>query len=135
MGALKRVRGIFKGGVSIDKVFTTVAKGVDELHLSDQEKADSVKDFVKDTLSENSERSRARRFIAKAVVLSVLFLVFFSIGCYFINADSVAVIIEIVRAYKLDLAFLAVIGFFFGGYYLSGKSMSLRKKKDPKETT
>ena len=139
MGLFKRIRGVFKGGggilkggVSIDKVFTTVASGIDELHLSEEEKAAGVRDFVKDTLSENTARSKARRFIAKVLISNSVLLVWFTIICYFVNPESVQVVLEIVKAYKLDVAFLAIIGFFFGGYYLS----KLRgKKKDDKNTT
>lgn len=129
MGFFKRIRGIFKGGVSIDKVFSTVASGIDELHLSPEEKAAGVRDFVKETLSENTERSKARRFIAKVLISNSVLLVWFTIICYFVNPEAVEVVLEIVKAYKLDVAFLAIIGFFFGGYYL-GKMRARNKKKN-----
>ena len=72
------------------------------------------------------------RAIAKVLITNSILLVWFTIICYFVNPESVEVVLEIVKAYKLDVAFLAIIGFFFGGYYLS----KLRtKKKENKETT
>jgi hypothetical protein len=118
MGVLTVIKGLFKGGVSVDKVFTTAAKGMDELKLTEQERADSLRDFVKDTLSENSQRSKARRIISIVLVVNFIIAFWLGIVCYFAAPQAVEVIIEIIKAFKMDVAFLAIIGFFFGGYYL-----------------
>jgi hypothetical protein len=129
MGFFAKVRNFFKGRLDIDKVFSTVSKGLDDLNLSSQEKADSVRDFVKDTLSENTERSKARRFIAKFVMLNYFAVFWVALVAVFIEPDITRLIIEIASSFSLGYAFLAIIAFYFGGYYL-GKG---RKKKKQEE--
>ena len=120
------IRAFFKGSVSVDTIFTTVASGIDNLGLTSQEKAEGVKDFVKDTLSENTERSRARRAVAKLIIYNYLLVFWVAVILVFFNPDITKLIIEITGSFSMGYAFLAVIAFYFGGYYL-GKT---RKKKE-----
>lgn len=127
-----KIGSLFKGGVSIDKVFTSASKGIDNLALTDQEKADSLRDFVKETLSENTERSKSRRFIVKVVIYANIALLAITIACYFVdNIEGVKAMLEIAKAFKMDIAFLMVLTFFFGGYY-AGKVSIKETPKNPK---
>ena len=117
--ALEILAQLFQFNQSIDKVFESVA--------SDQEKAEGVKQFIVDSLSENTVRSKTRRFIAKFIVLN--FIAAFWVCVFMVKKEPEFVenIIELVQTFKIGFAFLAVITFHFGGYYLNGK-----KKKEVK---
>lgn len=125
--ALEILAQLFQFNQSIDKVFESVASGIDKLNLTDQEKAEGVKQFIVDSLSENTVRSKTRRFIAKFIVLN--FIAAFWVCVFMVKKEPEFVenIIELVQTFKIGFAFLAVITFHFGGYYLNGK-----KKKEVK---
>ena len=99
--------GLFEGKIKVGKLVEDVTSGVDKLFLTKEEKADYSKEqasnlaqFTKDTLSENTIRSKARRVIAFIIIGNAVF-------------GSTTVIM--------------VLAFFFGGYYAKG--ISLTKKK------
>lgn len=129
MRLLKWLKSLLGGKVGVEKVFDSVSKGIDNLGFSQQEKAEGVKDFVKETLSENSQRSKARRQISKVFLYYYLLLASASIAAVIIDVDIAKSIIEIVRAYNLGWAFLAIIGFYFGGYYLPKVGRQKKEKK------
>jgi hypothetical protein len=131
MKIIDSIRKLFTGRLSIDKVFDSVSKGLDNLGLTAQEKAEGTRQFVKDTLAENTERSKARRFIAKFFMFNYLLLFWVSIVAVIIDPELTKVIIEIAKAYSLGWAFLAIIGFYFGGYYI-GKGGKEGKEKNKK---
>jgi uncharacterized membrane protein len=119
---------LFKGKIDIGEAFGSVSKGIDNLGLTAQEKADSVKEFVKETLSESTERSKARRDIAKFFIVNYFLVFWVAVVSAFINVEITKLIIEIAAAFSLGYAFLAIIAFYFGGYYL-GKYRYDKKKK------
>ena len=128
MKFLAGIKSLFKGKISVDKVFSSVAAGIDNLGLTQQEKSDSVKEFVKDTLSENTERSKARRAIAKFIIYNYFAVFWIALVAVFIDIEATKLIIEIAGAFSLGYAFLAIIAFYFGGYYL-GKAQKNSKRK------
>ena len=116
-GALGAVKGI---GKFIDEQKFTV----EEASIFNKGTAEGSAQFVKDTLSENTERSKTRRKIA------VLYMRFF---CAWVVGIVILRIVEIwvlklsgAAQFALDLtiqlnlhwAFLSVVAFFFGGHYL-----------------
>ena len=111
----KQVFGSSK--IDIGEMFGTVAKGIDNLGLTQQERAEKMAEFVKNTLDENSARSRARRFISKLIVINVIVLMWMSIVMYFLGID-IKPIVEIASGFYIPTAFIMVLAFYFGGYYL-----------------
>lgn len=122
------VKGIFGGStLSADKVFTSVAKGIDNLGFTEQEKANFTKEMAEglakytiETLGESSDRSKTRRDIAIMIVSLYLltFVVALVMLLAFRDTNSVKMIIELANEMNLSKGFLMVLVFFFGGYYL-----------------
>jgi len=125
--------GFIKGMLNAETVFETVANGVDKLAFTAEEKAELNKelagkmaDFTKDTLSENSIRSKTRRFVAIAVTAVFLALVLLYVGLLYVGFP-VTELKELIFESPLSNAFIMVLAFFFGGYYL--KQLNLKKDK------
>ena len=126
--ALSLVKGVFGGSsLSADKVFSSVAKGIDNLGFTQQEKAEFTKEmadglakYTIETLGESSDRSKTRRDIA--IMIVSLYLLVFVVALImllgFQNVAAVKLIIELSNEMNLSIGFLMVLGFFFGGYYL-----------------
>ena len=78
----------------------------------------SVQDHVKDTLSENTERSKSRRSIADKVVSC--YLIWFSVACgvWPLNSEYAQFLLGILSGLAIGGAFMAVIIFHFGNYGL-----------------
>lgn len=122
------VKNVFGGSMlSADKVFTSVAKGIDNLGFTEQEKATFTKDMAEglakytiDTLGESSDRSKTRRDIAIMIVSLYLLTFIVALVMLLMSKDltSVKMIIELANEMNLSIGFLMVLGFFFGGYYL-----------------
>lgn len=129
MKFLEILKSLFKSNTDINKIFDTVATGVDKLGLSSQEKADSTREFVKETLSENTERSRARRYIAKFLIYNYILVFWITVICIFFKAEIAKAIITTIDAYGLTYAFFTVLAFYFGGYYLGKFTPKSNKKQ------
>ena len=122
------VKNVFGGStLSADKVFTSVAKGIDNLGFTEQEKATFTKEMAEglakytiDTLGESSDRSKTRRDIAIMIVSLYLLTFIVALVMLLMSKDltSVKMIIELANEMNLSIGFLMVLGFFFGGYYL-----------------
>ena len=125
---LSVVKNIFGGStLSADKVFTSVAKGIDNLGFTEQEKATFTKEMAEglakytiETLGESSDRSKTRRDIAIMIVSLYLltFIVALVMLLVFRDTNAVKMIIELANEMNLSIGFLMVLAFFFGGYYL-----------------
>jgi len=117
------------------KIIDNVLSKIDDSSLTPQEKADSTKEFVKETLSENSARSIARRFVAKMVIYNYFALLWVVVITFFYNsliADALSYIdieqlVSIIVKFQVPFAFIAVITFFFGGYYLTKNKKNKEK--------
>jgi len=126
--------GLFGGKLNLGKVFDTVSSGVDKLAFTKEEKSelnmklsDKVADFVHSTLSENTERSKARRVIAYVVVGNFFALMWAVILLHIFEMQEAAEFITgVVSDWKIATAFIMVLGFFFGSYLLRGTKL----KKD-----
>ena len=129
---MKLVMGIFKGKVSAQKVFDTVANGVDKLAFTNEERsdlnlkiADKVAEFANNSLSENTLRSKTRRFVSIAIVGVYLLLSLVLVGLSFTEHNT-ELLSTLLFDSPLSTAFIMVLAFFFGGYYLKG--ISLKQK-------
>ena len=120
----------FKGKIDIGDTAKNVLGKLDDSFLTSQEKADST-EFVRETLEENTERSKTRRSIAKMIIYNYFVVFWIVIITFFLNAFKIIevnlnALIDIVVKLQIPFAFITVIAFFFGGYYLR------KYKKDKK---
>jgi len=120
---------LFKGKINTESAFNTISSGIDKLKFTKQEiaelnvkLADKVADFAEKTLSENTIRSKARRLISYVIIFAYILAVVVS---YFSNN---AMIGYVVKDSALKTAFIMVIAFFFGGYYMSKLGIDKTKK-------
>lgn len=116
--------------INPQKVFENISKGVDNLAFTQQERAelnmklaDKVAEYAEKTLSENTIRSKARRIIAYVIVFTWITAALLDI--WIDNADLTYLWQDSV----LKTAFIMVLAFFFGGYYLKGGISPTRIKK------
>ncbi len=117
---MKWFQTIFKGRLDAGKTFDTIASGIDKLAFTNQERAefnvkmaDSMAEFAKLSISENTIRSRTRRFIAIFLILNIMLIFWLCVALVLLKHD-ISVILELVGIFKLGIAFLTIIGFFFG---------------------
>lgn len=96
---------------------------INDLHYSEAEKAEASKelqvavlDYAKQSVGENSERSKARRELAIEIMRVELSLVLMSVGLYKIDSEYSQFIWEVATSALLAGAFGAVVVFFFGSY-------------------
>jgi len=116
---------IFGNSNTVDKVIDNAARIADNLKFTEQERAklnqemsDSLAKHAEATLNENTDRSIARRYISVAmialyVVVVVLVIVLNVIGKLVLAQQVVSACKEL----YLDVAFVMILAFFFGGYY------------------
>lgn len=90
-------------------------------------RAEGAAEFMKATLSETTERSITRRWIA------IFYIIFFCLFAAFIGVawkfdpEWARFLLELALALKFGWAFVTIIVFFFGGYVL--KEHILKSKK------
>jgi len=123
------------GGKAVDTASDVVRgamSGIDALVLTDEEEivygmqktelklkvADSLASHVKDTLSESTARSTARRWIAKSIIKVWLSMMLINIPIYIYDPSMGMSIFEIAKAYQLGTAVLMVLAFYFSLYGL-----------------
>jgi hypothetical protein len=127
MGILK----IFSGRIDIGKTANNLLGKLDDSSLTSQEKADLTKDFYIKTMDENSIRSRTRRSIAIMLIINYILVFWVVIAAFGIDQLTeieidMKQLIGIITSFQIPISFIAVITFFFGGYYIPKFS---RKKK------
>ena len=111
-GAVDLVKGI--RGMIDDSKFTDEERARFNIQL-----ADATAEFAKNTLSENTIRSQARRHIA---VLSI----YFFYGLFLLLAvlwkfdpEWFKATKDLATEFNFPIAFVMIMAFFFGGYYLN----------------
>lgn len=114
--------------LDLGEKFDTVAKGIDKLKLTEQEKNEGIVQFVTDTLSENSERSKTRRTVSKIIVINTIVLAWFLIILALLGHELTS-ILKLVSIFHLGEAFLMVLAFFYSGYYIN----KYRNNKKPEK--
>lgn len=128
---------LFKGKIDVGRVVDKLADGADTLRFSNEERAefnlkmaDRLAEYAKDTLSENTIRSKARRHIALIVVYAFIILLIAAIVLHFVDPEKSKFLIEIISGFPISTGFIMVLAFFFGGYYL--KNAPFINKKEGK---
>lgn len=116
---------IFGNSNTVDKVIDNAARIADNLKFTEQERAklnqelsDSLAKHAEATMIENTDRSITRRYISVAmialyVVVVVLVIILNVIGKLVLAQQVVSACKEL----YLDVAFVMILAFFFGGYY------------------
>lgn len=128
------ISGLFKGKIDAGKLVSSVTKGIDQLAFTKEERAiynakqaDNLAQYTKDTLSENTIRSKARRFIAITLICNAV-LVFWFVVYLGLTGGDYKFIVEMFTQVFGSTSIVMILAFFFGGYYL--KSIAINKKKD-----
>lgn len=127
MGLGTKVLSFFTGvdvSSAATKTMGMLGNGLDMLVLTDEEKiqynqkqADQWFDWAKQQKEENSLRSMARREIALLVCRSYVAMIWLSATCHMFDmADKAKFLFKLANV-GLGTAFVAVIIFYFGGYY------------------
>jgi hypothetical protein len=113
-----------KGKVEAADIFKGFRDGVDAMAFTKEEiaglnvkLADKLADYAKDTLSENTERSKTRRFLAKFITFN-FFGAFWLLVVLLLLGKNIDLILKLIGAFNLGTLMLMVGAFFFGGYYL-----------------
>jgi len=126
------ITNFFGGSEAAAHVIKTAADGVyngiDKVIYTDEEKSEdntlrlkSFLDFAKQTLDENSIRNVTRRWLAWGVVGWTLINAQIAI-VYAIRGQTEVVdrIIDVANAFSIGLAFLSVMGLYFGVQFFRG---------------
>ena len=118
---------LFSKPIETDKVIDFATGALDRINFTNQERAehnikmaDAVASFVKDSLSESTDRSVTRRYLAVIIVTMYLVLVLGVIALAFFDATRAKMVMDIMSGFRLTTAFIMILAFFFGGYYLNG---------------
>lgn len=124
------LKGIFKGGIDIGDTANNLLGKLDDSSLTTQEKADLTKDFYIKTMDENSIRSRTRRSIAIMLIINYIAVFWVVIAAFSVDQLTeieidMKQLIGIITSFQIPVSFIAVITFFFGGYYIP----KFRRKK------
>jgi hypothetical protein len=127
MGAWSFIKGVLGSDNVLNKKdghLANVGAWIGNLKYTDEEMAemdakvaDGVRKFAVDTLSENTERSKARRDIANLVIKFYFLLVFMSVIVYPFNKDWAEFIFLVFSGAAIGGAFVSVIIFFFGSHW------------------
>lgn len=120
---------LFKGKLDIGETVRNITSMIDDTKLTNQEKSALQMEYMKQAIDENSVRSKTRRFLAKTVVLNIFAIFWLCIIMHFLGKD-IEPILKLVGVFQLGWAFVAVIVFYFGGYY--GPKFMKNKNKDEK---
>lgn len=115
----------FKGKINAQKAFDTATGMLDNLNFTNEERAelnknlaDKTVEFYSLTVGENTARSKTRRVVAVSVVVNAIVTTWFMLACHMLGYD-IEPMLEIIAVFQMGWAFVAVIAFFFGGYYLN----------------
>lgn len=126
------------GGKAADTAYNIIgdiSSGIDVLKLTDEEciqyKQGGFKlhlKYMEQNIDQNSERSKARREIAKAIVYYYLSLFTFVGLIYRYDKGWAEFLIKMSIEMKLGVAFMAIIVFYFGYYGVQGAIEKFKKK-------
>lgn len=94
-------------------------KFADKFGLTQKERAEGMLEYYKTTLGENTTRSKTRRFIAVLIVSDYLFLVNLSVVLRVLDFKEKAAFTLEAANTSMGIAFIMVLTFFFGGYYMN----------------
>jgi hypothetical protein len=136
--------GIFSKKVDPNNIFNKITGMVDDTRLTEEEaakfnmlKAEKVLEFASKTADENSTRSKARRGIAY-VIIGNAFIAFWA-GIILRACESKQLqeageyIKQISNDYNMAQLLMAVVAFYFGGYYLNKMNPWSKENKESKK--
>ena len=117
---------IFTKPIDVNKAIDIVAKSADNLNFTNQERAklnaelaENLAKHVEATVDESTDRSVTRRYIAVVIITLYVCIAVAVLLLYAFGVDAVAKqIVEITNVLELDTAFIMILAFFFGGYYI-----------------
>ena len=95
------------------------------------EAAQGVIKFNTDTMNESTDRSQARRTIAVHSLYFFYSLIVALMGMWKFDPEWYEASLELILAFKLPTAFIMIMAFFFGGYYIK-QFIGRSKKKEEK---
>ena len=118
---------IFTKPIDVNKAIDLVAKSADNLNFTNQERAklnaelaENLAKHVEATVDESTDRSVTRRYIAVVIITLYVCIAVAVLLLYAFGVDAVAKqIVEITNVLELDTAFIMILAFFFGGYYIN----------------
>jgi len=118
---------IFTKPIDVNKAIDLVAKSADNLNFTNQERAklnaelaENLAKHVEATVDESTDRSVTRRYIAVVIITLYVCIAVAVLLLYAFGVDAVAKqIVEITNVLEIDTAFIMILAFFFGGYYIN----------------
>ena len=118
---------LFSKPMDPGKVIEFAAGAMDRINFTNQERAehnikmaDAVSKYAAETLSESTDRSITRRYLALGIISLYIFLTILTIVLAFFDIEKAKLVQTIMADYYLTTAFIMILAFFFGGYYLNG---------------
>lgn len=134
---------LFSSGKAVDDVLdkdngllTQAGNWIGNFNYTDEEKAEAraemnkgVVDYVKTTLSENTNRSKTRRFVAKAWIYVELFLVLLTCAAAPFDAKLAEFYWKVATSDLMFWSTMSIIAFFFGPYMIGSHFGSKGKAK------
>ena len=121
-------------GAAVDTV-GDIRSALDVLFLTEEEKLqyrqkgmDQFLEFQKLNTEQNSERSKARRDIAKLIVQAQCLQLFVIGTAWLFNKEWAEFMLRLNTALKFGIAFFAIICFYFGYYGVQGAIDKFKKK-------
>jgi hypothetical protein len=121
------LRRLFSKPIDPNKVIDFATGSLDRLNFTNQERADynakqadSLAKFVELTLNESTDKSVTRRYLSIIIVSIYLVIVLATIALAMIVPEKAKIVMDVCDAYYMQTAFIMVLAFFYGGYYISG---------------
>lgn len=111
--------------IDLNSIIGDLSKGVDALAFTPEERAefniklaDKLAAYVEGTMNENSIRSKTRRMISFIIIGAFLILVFLAVVLSIFAPENAQFVTELSSNSVMTTAFIMVLAFFFGGYYM-----------------
>lgn len=119
------LRDIFVRGNTVEKVIDTAERVADKLTYTQQERAemnkaiaDAMAKYAAETMGESTDRSVTRRYLSLLLIAIYTLVALLVIGLTLANKQVLAgSIMSACKELYLDVAFVSIIVFFYGGYY------------------
>jgi hypothetical protein len=118
---------IFSSPIDPNKLIDFTTGAIDRINFTDQERAaynmklaDSLAAYTEKTLDESTDKSMTRRYLSVIIVSIYILLVLFTVAATCFNPELAKLIMVVIDEYYMTTAFIMVLAFFYGGYYISG---------------
>jgi Fe2+ transport system protein B len=118
---------IFSKPLDPNKIIDFTMGGLDRLNFSNQERAEynlklaeALAEYTQKTLDESTDKSITRRYLSVIIVAIYMFLCLFTVAASLFNPEIATMVMTIIDEFYMTTAFIMVLAFFYGGYYISG---------------